>query len=95
MAVAVTMDFDGTTLEQYDAVIERMGFTPGGGGPQGLLFHWACETPTGIRVTDVWESRERFDRFAQEQIGPITEEVGVPGPPKSDYTEVHGYLTAP
>jgi hypothetical protein len=42
-------------------------------------------------MTDVWESREQFDRFAQEQIGPISAEVGVPGPPRSEYAEVHGY----
>jgi hypothetical protein len=95
MAVAVTMEFDGTTIAQYDAVIERMGFTPGGDGPAGLLFHWACETPGGVRVTDVWEGREQFDRFAAETIGPITAEVGVPGPPKSEYIDVHSYLTAP
>jgi hypothetical protein len=33
MAIAVQLDFRGT-LEQYDQVIQKMGFTPGGpGGP--------------------------------------------------------------
>ncbi len=94
MAVAVVLEFAGGTIEQYDQVIQRMGFQPGGAGPPGGLFHWVTSTAGGIRVTDVWESREAFERFAQEKIGPITEEVGVPAPPEITFFEAHNYLTA-
>jgi steroid delta-isomerase-like uncharacterized protein len=94
MAVAVEMDFAGGTLAQYDQVIERMGFARGGAGASGGMFHWVAQTDDGIRVTDVWESREQFERFAAEQIGPITQEVGVPGPPRTTIREIHNYLTA-
>jgi steroid delta-isomerase-like uncharacterized protein len=94
MAVAVVMDFDGGTLAQYDEVIERMGFKRGGTGASGGLFHWVAQTDDGIRVTDVWESREQFERFAEETIGPITQEVGVPGPPRMTILDIHNYLTA-
>jgi hypothetical protein len=94
MAIAVQLDFDGMTLDQYDEVIKRMGFTPGGQGGPGVLFHWVTKTDKGLRVTDVWESREAFEKFAQEKIGPITQEVGVPGPPETKFFEVHNYLTA-
>jgi hypothetical protein len=93
MAIAVTMDFDGGTVEQYDEVIRRMGFTRGGPGAPGGLFHWIAKTDDGIRVTDVWETREQFDRFAQEQIGPLTQEAGIQGPPSMTFYEVHNYLT--
>ncbi|HEX2119688.1 MAG TPA: hypothetical protein VHF91_10935 [Acidimicrobiales bacterium] len=94
MAVAVQLDFRGGTLEQYDQVIEKMGFQPGGPGGPGGLFHWVTRTEDGIRVTDVWESQAAFDAFAQEKIGPITQEVGVPNPPEVQVFEVHNYLTA-
>jgi hypothetical protein len=94
MAVGVVMEFEGATLDQYDQVIAKMGFSPGGAGPAGALFHWVAETADGIRVTDVWESREQFDRFAQEQIGPYAAEVGIPGPPEISYLDVHNHLTA-
>ncbi len=95
MAVGVQIDFKGgTTLEQYDQVVKKMGFTPGGPGAPGLLFHWVTKTDNGIRVTDVWESRETFEKFAAEKIGPITQEVGVPGPPEMQFFEVHNYLTS-
>jgi len=75
----------------YDEVIARMGFTPEGPGEPGGLFHWVATTDDGIRVTDVWQTREIFDKFAAEKIGPITAEVGVPGPPKVTFYEVHNY----
>jgi hypothetical protein len=94
MSVAVVMNFKGGTPEQYDQVIEKMGFAPGGAGASGGLFHWVTVTDDGIRVTDVWESAEQFEQFADEQIGPITQEVGVPGPPEMTFHDVHNYLTA-
>jgi hypothetical protein len=93
MAVAVQMDFDGATLEQYDRVLEKMGLQKRGAGPRGAISHWVTKTDGGIRVVDVWESREQFERFAQEQIGPFSAEVGIPGPPKLTFHEVHNYFT--
>lgn len=93
MAVAVQIDFKDATLDQYDQVIQKMGFTPGGKGAPGGLFHWVTQTADGIRVTDVWETREQFEQFAQEKIGPITQEVGAPGPSNITVFEVHNYLT--
>jgi hypothetical protein len=94
MAVGVVLEFDGATLDQYDQVIDRMGFAPGGPGAPGGLFHWVTGTDNGIRVTDVWESREQFEQFAEEQIGPHTAAVGIPGPPQVTVHEVHNHLTA-
>jgi len=93
MAIAVQLDFSGATLEQYDEVIEKMGFHPGGPGAPSGLFHWVTKTEDGIRITDVWESKEAFEKFAQEQIGPVTQEVGVPAPPEVQFFEVHNHLT--
>lgn len=94
MPVAVVMDFKDATLEQYDQVIVKMGFDPGGAGPDGALFHWVAATDDGIRVTDVWETAEQSERFGAEQIGPITREVGVPSPPVITVHPVHNYLSA-
>jgi hypothetical protein len=94
MAVGVVIDVKGGTLDQYDEVIKKMGFTPGGAGPTGLISGWVTKTPEGIRLTEVWETREYFDRFAEDKIGPITQEVGVPGPPEITFHEVHNHLTA-
>jgi hypothetical protein len=46
-------------------------------------------TDSGLRVVDVWETREQFDTFAQEQIGPFTQEVGFAGPPTMQFFDVN------
>ncbi len=92
MAVAVVMNFAGATLDQYDEVMELMGLAHGGPAPDGALFHWVAQTDDGILVTDVWDTRERFDQFAQEKIGPHTQAVGFPGPPEMTYHDVHNTL---
>ena len=92
MPVAVEMDFEGATLDQYEQVMELMGLEKGGQAPPGALFHWAAETDTGLRVVDVWETRDAFDRFAEEQIGPHTATAGFESPPQMVFHDVHGWV---
>ncbi len=93
MAVAVQMDFDGGTSDQYDEVCRKMGLTPEGPGPAGSISHFATMTDSGLRVVDVWETKEQFEKFAQEQIGPFSQEAGMAGPPQMQFFEVHNYFT--
>ncbi len=93
MAIAVELNFPDATLDQYDQVIAKMGFHPGGAGAPGGIFHWVTKTDGGIRVVDVWQSAEQFQRFADGQIGPFAQEVGMK-PPEVQMYEVHNYLTA-
>lgn len=93
MAIAVQLDFPGATLDQYEAACKLMGLTPKGPGPAGSISHFATMTDSGLRIVDVWETREQFDKFGQEQIGPITQQVGFPGPPEIQFFEVHNYFT--
>ena len=91
MAVAVVMDFEGGTLDQYDQVVGAMGLEHGGPTPPGALFHWVTKTDSGVRVTDVWESQDKFEAFAQEQIGPQTAAVGL-REPSVTFHEVHNHF---
>jgi hypothetical protein len=92
MAVAIDMTFKGGTLDQYDEVIQKMGLQQGGPTPPGAISHFVTKTDDGLRVVDVWESREAFEQFAQEQIGPYTQEVGL-SEPEMHFYDVHNYLT--
>jgi hypothetical protein len=94
MAVAIEMNFKGATLEQYDEILKLMGLDGGDTIPPGAIFHWVAKTDDGLRVVDVWESREAYDKFAAEQIGPYSAQVGVPGPPETTYHDVHNTLGA-
>jgi hypothetical protein len=93
MAVAVVMTFEGGTLEQYDQVVEKMGYERKGPGDPGGLFHWVAETDAGLLITDVWENIEIFQAFLAEKLGPVTAELGIPQPEVKTY-EVYNYFTA-
>jgi len=92
VAVAVQVDFEGATLEQYDEINERIGSLPGGPPAAHELFHWVAKTDEGFRVVDVWESREAFEAMFQERLVPTFEAVGIPHPPHIQFFEVHNYL---
>jgi len=94
MAVGVIIECKGATLDQYDQVLAKMGRTPHGRGAPGSLFHWVTATDDGIRVTDVWQTREEFETFAAEQIGPLSAEAGFPAPPEITFHDVHNYDSA-
>ena len=94
MPVAVIQEFKGGTIEQYDEVVDKMGFARGGAGAPGGLFHWVTKTDDGFRVTDVWQSKDEYEQFAESKIGPLAAEAGIPGPPQISDAEVHNYLTA-
>jgi hypothetical protein len=91
MAVAFKMRFPGATIEQYEQVIELMGFTGDVADADGAIFHWVAKTDDGLLVVDVWESDEQFERFSEEQIGPFTQQVGM-DPPQITRHEVHNTL---
>jgi hypothetical protein len=93
MAVAVEMDFRGATAAQYDQILEKAGLTPGGATPTGAIAHWVAETDDGLHIVDVWESREVFDQYMAEYIGPYSAEVGMTEPPEQRFYDVHNYLT--
>ena len=48
MAIAIVMDWDEGTLDQYDEVIGKMGFEHGGTGAPDGIFHWAARTATAF-----------------------------------------------
>lgn len=92
MPVAIEMNFRGATLDQYDQIIEKMGLPPGSPPPPGAIAHWVAKTDDGIRVVDLWESREKYDQFAKEQIGPYTQEVGISEAPEMRFYDVHNHM---
>ena len=94
MAIARVFDGKGWTAEQYDALmvklVDRLQLPAGRPAP-GVLFHWVAPTDDGMRAVDVYETREAADRLAQEQIGPLAAELGLPMPQISEYA-VHNFL---
>jgi len=92
MVVGVQVDYRDVTLEQYDEVVEIMGLLPGGPPPSGVLFHCVTATNDGIRIIDVWESRQALQEFQEERIAPVFRKIGVMDPPETTFFDVHNYF---
>ena len=92
MAVGVQVDYRDVTLEQYDEVVEIMGLLPGGPPPSGVIFHCVTKTDHGIRIIDVWESRQALLEFQEQRIAPIFRKIGVLDPPETTFFDVHNYF---
>jgi len=72
MAWAYVQDNPEATLDLYDRVEEELGDEV----PPGLIVHVAGEGPNGgVRIIDVWESKEVFERFRDERLLPTIERV--------------------
>jgi hypothetical protein len=77
MAVGIRLKLAGVTAEQFDKL--NAAIDPDGNPPDGLIFHAAGPVDGGFGVIDFWKSREHFDRFAAERIGPAMAASGTTG----------------
>jgi hypothetical protein len=66
MAVILQIHWEGVTPEQYDDLGEKVNWH--GEPPEGGIFHAAWFESDGLHVFDVWESREHFHRFFEDQV---------------------------
>jgi hypothetical protein len=98
MAVAVVQDWveeetDRSTTN-YDAVSERLQAL--GEPPAGMLVHTAGFTGNGFRIFEVWESREDFERFVNDTLMPIVQDVAPAEDrqPQQTIYELHNFVAA-
>jgi hypothetical protein len=97
MAAAIrTTGFpEGVGTPMYDGVNAEMDVD--NNPPEGLIFHWAGQVDGKWTITDIWESREAYDRFQEERLFPAIEKVSGmdprsgPQPTISEF-EVHNYV---
>jgi hypothetical protein len=97
MAIAVVQDWvdeeTDRSTRNYDAVHERV---IAGGPIEGALVHTAGFTGNGFRIFEVWESREDFERFLNDRLMPIVQEVSPDDGRQPEMTvyELHNYMAA-
>jgi hypothetical protein len=81
--VVMSMRWTGVTPEQYE---EARGIVNWEGDvPDGAVLHVAYFDSDGIRVTDVWESEEQFNRFVESRLMPGVQQVGIQGQPDVEF----------
>jgi len=86
MAIAVLFTPASMNAAQYDDIVRRLEAV-NAFPPPHLVSHTCFGAGDQLRVMDVWESRESFERFGQTLL-PIVQAAGVdPGVPQ--LFEVH------
>jgi len=89
MAFAIAFKPASMNAAQYDETIRRLA-AAGAGAPKGRLYHACHGEGSDLRVVDVWESMETFEKFGQTLM-PILKEIGVdPGTP--DIRPIHNVI---
>jgi len=77
------------TTAKYDETVKRLE-QAGAGAPAGRLYHVCFGDKDNLRVSDIWDSTESFERFG-ETLRPILLELGIdPGEP--EVIEVYNIL---
>jgi hypothetical protein len=90
MAVLVRFTPSGMTSEQYNAVGQKLQ-EGGNWPPPGLLAHVCFGRPGDLRVSEVWESRELQEQFA-EKLMPALQAENVDFSAEPEFLDVEGYL---
>jgi hypothetical protein len=80
MAIVMRFSHPGFTAAKYDETVRRLE-EAGAGSPAGRLFH-VCfgDDKNNLLVSDIWDSRESFEKFG-ETLKPILEELGIASAP--------------
>jgi hypothetical protein len=86
VAVVMNMRWDGVTREQYEQAREQVGWEQR--RPEGGIIHIASFTDDGLRVTDVWETADDFNRFTESRLMPVVQEIGIAGEPDVTFSDV-------
>lgn len=89
MAVVLRATTPGFTSAKYDELVKRLE-AAGAGSPAGRLYHVCFGDPNELRVSDIWESKEAFEKFG-ETLKPLMQEMGF-APPQIEFFEVHNII---
>ena len=91
MSIVVRFPPSGMTRQQYDSV--RNALTGSGDWPaDGCQLHVLFGDEGDLRVSEVWESREKFEAFG-EKLGPRIEEAGIQMGGDPEVFEAHIFET--
>ena len=92
MSEVLVLEFPGGTPDQYLAVnkiLDVDGETGEGDWPAPLKHHIAAAGGGGLRVVEVWESKQAQESF-MARLGPALAGAGVPQPSRMEWMSLLG-----
>jgi hypothetical protein len=91
MAVLLRFAPEKMNAASYYDVLKRLD-EAGAGSPEGRLYHVCFGDGDCLRVSDIWDTVESFQKFG-EILMPIMQDLGIdPGEP--EVIEVHNIIRA-
>jgi heme-degrading monooxygenase HmoA len=74
MAVTMDLRMPSEAEKLYDPLNRELGVGKDK-LPEGLIHHFATRTKDGFNIFEVWDSREAFDRFANDRLLPALKKL--------------------
>lgn len=84
MAYAYVQDLASSWERYRDATTELVDPPP-----DGLILHAAGPTDEGVRIIDVWESEEAWQRYRSERLDAAIAALDGPGRAKPIFRDLH------
>jgi hypothetical protein len=78
------------TRQQYDQTVLRLS-SQGAWPPDGLEYHVAFGADGAFRVSEIWDSREKFEAFGP-RLMPILAEFGIDLAGAPEVVEIHNIV---
>ena len=95
MSVALILEFDGVSVEQYHEVNGYLGIDPRtneGDWPAGMVSHTgAMGNHDNFVVFELWDSQDDQQAFMESRLGAALGRAGVSQPSRSEWLEVQGH----
>jgi hypothetical protein len=88
MSIVVRHQPAGLTAEKYDATTDQLQAAGIQWPPDGLDHHICFGTDGDLRVSEVWDSREKWEAFS-EKLMPALADAGIEFSGEPEVYEVH------
>ncbi|HYH58338.1 MAG TPA: hypothetical protein VD790_03840 [Thermoleophilaceae bacterium] len=89
MSIVVRFQPTNLTVEQYEGATSKLEEAGIEFPPEGLDVHVCFGSDGDLRVSEIWDSREKFDAFA-ERLVPALQEAGIEFSGEPEVYQVHG-----
>jgi hypothetical protein len=90
MSVVVRFNPTNVTTEKYEESLIRLK-EAGEWPPDGMEYHVLFGTEGNLRVSEIWDSREKLQAFG-ERLMPILADIGIEFAGDPDLFEVHNIV---
>jgi hypothetical protein len=87
MSTVMLMEWAGVSQDQYNQVMRTLDLDKN--PPNGAIFHVAGFNSGNLRVLDVWESQQAFERFQKERLEAAVKKAGITSQPRVQFYPVH------